>query len=556
MYSYCNDFLIFYGKNNPKFQEKKLPFSKWDNFLQLTFEGECIIDGIVYSHQSNHSLPIFESIGSFENGLSGEYSYVFVNNDKLYAGTDPLGAKTLFYINEDFFCLSNSFELIYSFCKNIIEFNFNPYPFLNSMFVGFSFYPTTSIDKIKILNINEYIVIDRSVQSINIINTTYWDFIEDVASHKISYEDILSKTVDVLKDHTEQCINKAYAENRKLTLELTAGKDSRLVLASLLSLGFTDFYLRTYGSADSKDFCFSSLIATLFNLNYVTYKQDIPLLQGVKQHCSKSAGVYRLIDACYASSGIHDNLSIMSGCYGELCRGYYDKQLFKKMDCNIGSFSSMNPYDKFINLFNVFALRNFLTSEHKHYIANECTAFYKEFFSKTLNYVCDHIFAFCRSRFHFGQTLHFRNRFFYPTYAIANINLFHALSFAVSFEQRVGDINMHKLIEKLYSPLCYFEHESKPLFYAKNYGNTKKFELIKIPKKAFPCTCSKSVNENYVNDYSELEKIFQDMAHDEIFSGLLNQEQIIRFSKSTHKESHLKTFSGLLFFYDKFVRTK
>lgn len=291
--------------------------------------------------------------------------------------------------------------------------------------------------------------------------------------------------------------------------------------------------------------------------NRGTYAQDIPFLQGVKQHCGKSAGVSRLIDACYASSSIQDDLSIMSGCYGELNRGYYDKQLFKKIDCNIDLFSSMSLYDKFMNFFNVFALRNFLTIEQYQYIANQCTTFYQDLpFQKNLNYVLDYTFVFCRSRFHFGQTLHFRNRFFYPTYAIANINLFHALSFAVSFEQRVGDVNMHNLIERLYSPLCYFEHESKPLFYTKNYSNTKKFELIKIPTKAFPCAQPKSAHRNYISDYSELEKIFQDMTHDEIFAGLLNQEQITRFFKSKHKDSHLKTFSGLLFFYDKFVRTK
>lgn len=121
MYSYSNDFLIFYGKNNPKFEKKNLSFSKWDKSLQLTFEDEYIVDGIVYSRKSNHRNYIFESIGSFENSLSGEYSYIFINNDRLYAGTDPLGAKTLFYINEDFFCLSNSFELIYKFCKDITE---------------------------------------------------------------------------------------------------------------------------------------------------------------------------------------------------------------------------------------------------------------------------------------------------------------------------------------------------------------------------------------------------------------------------------------------------
>lgn len=558
MYTAINDFLICFNKSGNTDFRMKLPFQKWNNSLQSTSEQNFIFDGTIYTNKDDIEQSLIDRIGNFENAISGEYSFIAINDNKLYAGTDPLGAETLFYIDDDnFFCLSNSFEMIYNFCKDEVDYSFDSYAFLNAMFFGFSFYPTTSIKQIKLLNFNEYIIIDRLERSVKIVESNYFDFICDVGEKKITYGDLLESCISTLKQNTAQCINHTYDNNRRLVLELTAGKDSRVVLAALLANGFTDFSLRTFGASTSKDFCFSSLIATLFNLEYVEYETDVPLLDGVKKYAIHSAGVYRLIDATFASNSLKSDYSIMTGCYGEMSRGYYDKQLFKKIDIDVVRFKHQySPADKFILLPQIFALYNFSTAEQKQYIANCCHAFYGNFpLQDALYYVLDYIFVFSRARFHFGQTLHFRNRQLYPSYAITNTPLYHALSFALSFEERISDINIYNCINRLYSPLCYIEYEQRPLFYDKYIKNSHLHELIKIPNaplksKNIPST---SRGNTQSVDYSEIEKIFISMVHDDRFSGLINYDQIKRFLISKNKTSILRSFAGLLYYYNQYI---
>lgn len=547
-----NDFIIVYkrGSGSPvSFPGLK---SNWDGDIFTNFDDEFVFDGLVYGDEGSLKNR-FKEIHSMESSSCGEYSCAHVTDDFVTAHTDSLGANHLYYVDDEFFYVSNSFEMMFNFCKKHIKYTYNFDAYINSIFFGFSFYPTTAINEIKLLNIDEYIKIDRMKKNACIEKRNYFTFMKDIFNKKIEYQDLVVESAKLIKNNTSELINEE-SDKTEIVLELTGGKDSRIVLAALLSNGFTDFLLHTYGGNSSFDMRFSSLISCLYGLKYVTYEYDMSRLSASRRDYLKSAGVTRLADSGHRSFSKKADFTVLTGTYGEASRSYYAKQLFYSMDKDVLGYGLLDDFTAFYRMFDAFAYRNFVSVEHKKNHSEKCVEFYNKFeFKNNLLMLLDYPLYFSRFRYHFGSMLHNRNRVFYQSYSPTNIFLYHALAYSVSFEDRVNDKNPHSIINELYPPLCFFPHEHKPYFSDIKNKYHSILDLINIPDKCLPIeykykkTSNFDREENYIN---EVENIYRKLIYDNRLSQLIDHKQHARLLLSKNKEKILVDFSALLFFYD------
>jgi hypothetical protein len=162
----------------------------------------------------------------------------------------------------------------------------------------------------------------------------------------------------------------AFAKRYELMIGLTSGYDSRLLLASSISLK-NDIKYFTFNRNDTyiqRDVRIANQLAEAFNLNYQTIDTEA-LTQEFTEYFKDQFLVPRLLDKTkniqWFKNQDHANVANISGFGGELIRGFYKSEDFNtsKSICNAIEYESNN--------FNLNALDAWLSSAKAFTVQND-----------------------------------------------------------------------------------------------------------------------------------------------------------------------------------------
>lgn len=536
---YNNSFVcIFY---------KKLNIGKfWDGKMDYLVNGNdhipstILIDGIIYG-----STLLLESINAStvpgaESLPNGEYSCIYTTDNYVISFTDPLGADHIYFFEDsNFILISNDITII---TKKLNELGCNlsidMEAFSSSLLIGISFYPGTGFKEIMLLNPWEYIFFDRNLGKLNIREREFWNFIDNILYDKISYEEMISLTTKRLRLHVLEALNQPGIP----ILELTGGKDSRIVLSALLSWGNKNFSVFTHGGRDSFDIKFSQFICNIFGLKNISFSNELNIENASLKYNLHLAGCLRTMDLGFFSIGKNkEPYFLLSGMYGELCRSYFAKQVFlKKCNANIEQYSNFDDINIFKELLSTFAWKNFASDDLIETQVMRSVTAYSHLPGRHLKMLLDHAYTFSRARWHFGHQMKHRRHNFIKTYSICNDFYFYATAFCNTFEERINDKNIHYLLNELYPPLCFFPHEIPPYYIDRSYKHSDSLSLIQLPEYLeYPYNKGVINDSRIKEDSNDIPKDIESFIFDFLLSDnmkeYINYKNIIKIKNSKNK---------------------
>ena len=434
------------------------------------------LEGVIYSGNFND----VNGIQNLEDSPSGEYTRTVLNDSEITVYVDPMGFNHLYLYNENnVIILSNSFKEIFNLIKrNNLPVSTNKEITASALLIGAPLVPETGIKEIQLLTNNEYVCINRKQKTLRRQERNYWNFIFDVYSGRYKYEDLLNFTAERLKSNALNFIN---LNTGKIPIvEVTGGLDSRLVLATLLSENFKNFKIYTFGASDSFDQRYSQLVQNLFSLETISYVNDMSRLQAAKENWLLTSGAFVPVDISFRSNYKRSDYFAFAGTGGELCRGYYFKNTFRKFIKSLENIYNYSDHELFKLLISQFANTYLLAENFIDVMAEKAAKYYSNYkLSKELYLLLDYSFFQSRVRWHCGQQMSYRRENYIDTISILNDFIFHSLSFSINGYKRIADTNVLNLLEILYPPLKFFPYQDNNPF----VNGAKSLSIFNLPEK-------------------------------------------------------------------------
>lgn len=525
------DFLFVFNK---KIFSNEL--SIWDNHVILYINGKEIsrvgsffVDGMIYdrSKESLRAESASLAIDSIEDAPLGEYACCILTEDYAKFFTDPLGGYSIYFYSLNDVCIvSNSFSAIFEYIKkNNYPYTINIESVLNSAFVGCPFYPSTGINEVELLSPWFYLTIDRH-GTLTIRERNNWIFYSYVAEGKITYSDVLHWTADRLIKKA-----KIAAENsEKLIVQVTAGCDSRLVLASLLASGNNNFHIETSGNCFAPDQRFSQLVGDILGIDHVLVRANGVSFNTIREKNLSLCGVYAPLDRSWEYESPFE-FSVMTGAFGELCRGAWTRKVYDvQYMCGLEYFKgNISP-----NIYAFFAWQHFYTDDFKKNYYQQSLAFFEKLHSD-VHSIPDLILFYAFSRYHFGQQLRNANRCFCKTFSILNDPIFHALYYAQDLSERINFKSVYDLIILLYPPLAFMPFEKERLFTSLDEKYLRIHNFIKLPEKSHYSPEIIDVRKNCKANILD-EKEYFEFFQNEKFSSYFVQKSFERLKVALKRE--------------------
>lgn len=187
---------------------------------------------------------------SFE-GLYGNYSFVFINKEKVIISNDYLGLCKIYSTNNNTL-FSNSFLLV----NEIVESkSINKNAFYEYIFTGAYYGTKTVINEISCLDPKNYYVLTKD------------SIIERPKIYPPPTGSSVSEISTTLKSYVQT--NREFFTSQNISLGLSGGYDSRLLLATFLSEGIVPS-LFTNGKPSSKDVIYANKVAKGLGLEIET----------------------------------------------------------------------------------------------------------------------------------------------------------------------------------------------------------------------------------------------------------------------------------------------
>ncbi len=189
------------------------------------------------------------------------------------------------------------------------------------------------------------------------LNTSYyWTPFQLISTEikDMSFQDIADKWNSVIDAYV------SYLKPKDLTLTLTGGNDSRMVLAGLLANKKLPNTF-TFGNPLSHDGIIAKMIADKINLNYNNYFKDTPTAEWFKKCTNKIIrtgnsliNLHRAhrLDAIEREREINSNAEMIFGGFmgGDYTKGIiYDDYITARL-LRLWKYSELNPIDKIKNL--------------------------------------------------------------------------------------------------------------------------------------------------------------------------------------------------------------
>lgn len=168
-------------------------------------------------------------------------------------------------------------------------------------------------------------------------------------------------------------------------------------MATLLSENFKNFKIYTFGASDSFDQRYSQLVQNLFSLETISYVNDISRLQAAKENWLLTSGAFVPVDISFRSNYKRSDYFAFAGTGGELCRGYYFKNTFRKFIKSLENIYNYSDHELFKLLISQFANTYLLAENFIDVIAEKAAKYYSNYkLSKELYLLLDYSFFFNR----------------------------------------------------------------------------------------------------------------------------------------------------------------
>lgn len=219
-----------------------------------------------YKNDPKSLLSLYREKGiNFLQNFKGVFTIIILSKEDIIIATDQFGVSKFFYtiINNKIIAGNNFYEL-----KKIVNYNISLHNiylyFLFNYFIG----DTTLYKEIKKSKGAEIIRCGRKIE----INR-YFDLYEFLRNRDIKYD--RATTFDYAPQFWRTLINQylSYFGRSKIAQTLTAGLDSRMILAGFRSNGFNPDTF-TFGSENSMDVVFAKKIATALNIKHYHFFPD------------------------------------------------------------------------------------------------------------------------------------------------------------------------------------------------------------------------------------------------------------------------------------------
>ena len=517
---------------------------KIDNHIYIN-ELKTNFEGVIYSGD----FEDINGIPNLEESPSGEYTRTVISDDRIIVYVDPIGFNHLYLYDENnVVILSNSFKDIFDLIKqNNFRFSKNKDITASALLIGAPLVPGTGIKEIQLLNSNEYIDIDINQKTLKRQERNYWNFMLDVYSGKYKYQDLLNLAAKRLKNNAINFIN--INKGKVPIVEVTGGLDSRLVLATLLSEDFKDFKIYTFGSPDSFDQRYSQLVQNLFSLDTISYVNDKSRLQAAIDNWLLTSGAFVPVDISFRSNHKRNNYFAFAGTGGELCRGYYFKNTFRKFIKSLDNIYKYSEQELFKFLILQFANTYLLNEEFINLLSEKAAKYYSNYkLSKELYLLLDYSFFQSRIRWHCGEQMKFRRETYIDTISILNDFIFHSLSFSINGYKRLADTNVLNLLEILYPPLKFFPYQDNNPF----ENRLKSLTIFNLPEKRtisskLSIGIGKKTSENEEQNRSFLDMYFHEFINND-YLDYFNKKAINKLlANKEAKNKLLERISPIIF---------
>ena len=223
-------------------------------------------DGLTENNTALLKKVYFDFKLDFINHIKGH----FIIQVKDYKGnihiyTDHIGIKKLFYWkNEDQFIISDSIdEIVREVQPKLSTTNLALHSLFHHFVGGRTMYEDIFYSK----PASHFIITPKGEFSVQ----HYWSYEELVNQNEKNYT--YSDFADKLESITKESLQLTHDKN--VTMTLTGGMDSRIVLGTLLSCNVKP-YAFTFGNVNSADVICSTKIANAYNLDYNNYNYPKP----------------------------------------------------------------------------------------------------------------------------------------------------------------------------------------------------------------------------------------------------------------------------------------
>lgn len=240
----------------------KVELDDFDCFIKG--QSEIYLKGRVYFEDIKLSIDeILEFLEkdsvSFINKITGLFSFVYINNNKLIACVDIIRSLPLFYdfdIKRKALRISSSAnELVVGRKKSLINedvFKLCSYVLGNE----------TLYEGVFQLVAGSYLLFDNN----NLKKIEYFSF-KTENSHDFDYFEFKDKFISILEKNFKQLLE--YANGRQLVVPLSGGYDSRLIVCMLKKLKYENVICFSYGVKNNKEALYSQIIAKEFDYKWI-----------------------------------------------------------------------------------------------------------------------------------------------------------------------------------------------------------------------------------------------------------------------------------------------
>lgn len=214
----------------------------------------------VYKDVSPEELVIelFKKYGlNFIDYIKGVFSIIIKNNNKIFVFVDRHSIKKIFYKK------TNDSIIVSNEIKDITKLELDREN--AAIFILLSHYlpGSTMFKDVNVIKAGSYLVIENNYAK----EEYYWKLNELMIKRKPFITDF-NKQAELWKNIISEYVE--YISPKKVSITLTGGNDSRMVLAALISLNIP-LNAFSYGNPDSEDVKISELISNKANINYKNY---------------------------------------------------------------------------------------------------------------------------------------------------------------------------------------------------------------------------------------------------------------------------------------------
>ena len=238
---------------------------KWYEENYIYVKGYAFIDKDILLEKET-LVDYFKNIKSnedFENrvkSLSGCYSIIVNDSDKVYATVDRTRTFPLFYskFNGEFYLSDDTFYL-----KDKINANkINEDSVNDFLATGYVTGNETILENVFQIQSSEYITYQADCLSTKM----YFKYIPKLLNDA-SYEDLSDQFLNILEKMAKRMIK--YANGKQIVLPLSGGYDSRLIATLLRKYKYDNVLCYTYGSTDSYEVSISKQVAKKLNFRWI-----------------------------------------------------------------------------------------------------------------------------------------------------------------------------------------------------------------------------------------------------------------------------------------------